>query len=88
MGKVTCENCEHARQVGDKNVQNIVGCVRLIMGDIKPRDVRNSNVYEGYVYGQRRVGDTAESEVLGKGVLTFGLMTDCTGTCHMANKST
>jgi len=81
-----CGNCEHARQVGDKSCQHIVGCVSLIKGEVSPQEVKNSNVYEGYVYCGRRVGDIKDCETFGRGVLTFGLMTDYTGSCRLYTK--
>ena len=43
--------------------------------------VRNSNIYEGYIYFGRRPGDIAKNKELGKGTLTLGLMTDARGSC-------
>lgn len=86
---IACGNCKHARQIADKKRQDIVGCV-LLNGNpndslgsplLKMEDVRESNVYEGYVYFGRRVGDIEKSDTFGKGTLTLGLMVDETGYC-------
>ena len=82
--KITCGDCEHARQVGDKKIQHIVGCTKLLHGEIHIVDVVNSDIYEGYMYGCRRVGDVSESKTLGKGTLTLGMMTESKGSCKMA----
>ena len=86
---VNCGNCKHARQIADKNNPDIVGCV-LLNGNpnnslgapvLGMKEVRESNVYEGYVYFGRCVGDVEESDTFGKGTLTLGLMVDSTGYC-------
>jgi hypothetical protein len=44
--------------------------------------VKNSNIYQGYIYFGRRVGDIVEDEILGRGALTLGLIVESKGICH------
>lgn len=76
-----CSDCEHARQTAKKSCQNRVGCVMLGQEKITIHDVKNSELYEGYIYYGRRVGDISESKALGKGALTLGIITESKGTC-------
>lgn len=98
MSNISCINCKWARQIADKENQDIVGCV-LLNGNpadsLKPpilhmNEVVTNNVYEGYIYFGRKVGDIADSDTFGKGTLTLGLMVDSTGYCkkfeHMEQK--
>lgn len=89
-----CINCKWARQVGDKSRQDVVGCV-LLNGDpsdsfkaplLSPNSVENSNIYEGYIYFGRKVGDIEDSKSFGKGTLTLGLITDATGSCGLGEE--
>ena len=80
----TCSNCEHARQVGNKGIQNIVGCTRLLQGQIEIHDVTplTSQIHEGYIYNCRRVGDVEESKTVEKGALILGYMTESSASCY------
>lgn len=74
-----CGNCSHARQSARLGQTDIVGCVKLTLGEIEVRDVSGEgNLYEGYIYSARRVGDNRESKDvgLGHGILTFGILCD------------
>lgn len=89
MKEINCGSCKWARQIADKNRTDIVGCV-LLNGNpcdsFKPPvlsidKVVGGNIYEGYVYFGRRVGDIADSHNFGNGVLTLGLMVDSSCLC-------
>jgi hypothetical protein len=79
-----CGNCTHARQSARLGQTEIVGCAKLTLGEISINDVSGAgNLYEGYIYGARRVGDCRESKDVGLGhsVLTLGMLCDSTMTC-------
>jgi hypothetical protein len=94
-----CLNCEHARQAGNLDSQDVVGCVLLnrdgeeyqyitetdsavgIFDGVKQHEVLNSNIYKGYIYFGRRPGDVQESNFIGKGAITLGLLVDSKGYC-------
>lgn len=82
-----CENCNHARQSARLGQTDVVGCSKLTNRKIKPNDVIGvGNVYEGYMYPARRVGDNRESSSvlgLGHGTLLYGLLCDGTLTCNV-----
>ena len=52
-----------------------------IFEGVKPENIRNSTIYQGYIYFGRRPGDVQESSVLGKGAITLGLLVDSKGYC-------
>ena len=76
-----CLNCEHARQSGKLNQTDVVACVMLTDGRAGLGDVSGSNIYEGYGYLGRKVGDSSESDGIGRGVITLSYLVDSKGSC-------
>lgn len=66
-----CIDCEWARQIGDKTRTDVVGCALLSTSTISPSSVIG-DLYEGWMYPQRRPGDVADSKELGKGAMING----------------
>ena len=79
-----CLKCKHARQAGRLNQVDVVGCVKLSNGEVEVSDViGEGNIYNGYVYFGRKVGDNRDSRTvgLGHGVITYGLLCDADLSC-------
>ena len=78
----SCRYCEHARQVGDMSRTDVVGCALMTRGGISIYDYVGKNVYEGWMYGGRRPGDTSKSRGIGHGVhQNFSKLVDSDGHC-------
>ena len=75
-----CINCDNSRQAGDKDSTDVVGCRLLNLDKIKREDTTGT-LYDGWFYGGRRPGDIAESDVIGKGVISRGILIDAKGYC-------
>lgn len=66
-----CEDCEWARQVGDKTCTTVVGCSLLYVEEVHPNSVTGAR-YNGWMFTQRRPGETEDSKELGKGAMVYG----------------
>lgn len=77
----TCIDCEEARQVCNKERQDVVGC-RLLNVRENHHLITTGTIYEAWFYGGRRPYDIAESKEIGKGVMTNGIVIDATGHCR------
>jgi len=77
-----CANCDHARQVGDRSCQTVVGCALIALDRIAIDDVYSKNIHKGYMYNCRRVGDVADSRELEKGALIYSTLVDSDGICE------
>ena len=81
----SCRYCEHARQVGDLNKVNVVGCACFMQENLTIQDVKNKgNLYTGYAYPKRRPGDNAptKSGEIGRGAIVYTTLLDDVLTCH------
>ncbi len=78
-----CLTCHHARQIGDKSRQDVVACAKLTEPSMKMKEVENSDLYEGYAYLNRKVGDVGEAGYgnVARSCLTLSVITDDDGWC-------
>lgn len=91
-----CGNCSYARQRGNKDDQNIVGCCNTYYNDdsesfytvsetsweIPVTFLGEGNIYKGWYYNCRMVGDVDDNSTLGKGAMTNGVLVDNTQCCN------
>lgn len=79
--QLSCANCGNARQAADKSRQDVVGCRLMTLENVPDPSFYGGNIYEGWLYGGRRPGNTGESTTVGEGMLTRGILVDATGYC-------
>ena len=88
-----CSLCEHARQRCKLDDQQVVGCSKVYsQGDKVFHQSDTSvdkemvfsgagNVYLGWFFAARRVGDIVENNVVGRGIIVNGVLVDKTQLC-------
>lgn len=91
----SCKTCKFSRQCCNKAETSLVGCtmiypdkttLRSNLSDKKVDIIGEGNIFKGWFYNNRKVGDISERSDIGAGAMVNGILLEHTQCCSLYEK--